>query len=72
MCAVLSVFEGGVDLDGARSVCCQMGIDEWDVPLLVTELVQSSVLKAAVKGVTRYRLPGLVREYGLSVLKGQR
>ncbi|MDX3192901.1 LuxR C-terminal-related transcriptional regulator [Streptomyces sp. MN03-5084-2B] len=68
--ALVSVFEGGFDLDAATAVCADNGIDPSDVPELLASLVRKSLLSTeAVGGRTRYRMLELIKQFGLRVVE---
>lgn len=69
MLTLVSIFEGGFDLDAATSVCADNGIDTPDVPSLLKCLVRKSLLLAeSASGRTRYRMLELVRRFGLQII----
>jgi predicted ATPase/DNA-binding CsgD family transcriptional regulator len=69
MLALVSVFEGGFDLDAAIAVCADNGIDRSDVQSLLASLVRKSLLLTeAVAGRTRYRMLELIRQFGLQIV----
>ncbi|SEB46003.1 non-specific serine/threonine protein kinase [Amycolatopsis tolypomycina] len=68
MLTLVSIFEGGFDLEAATSVCADNGIDTSDVPSLLKCLVRKSLLLTeSASGRTRYRMLELVRRFGLQI-----
>lgn len=70
--ALVSVFEGGFDLDGATAICRGRGVEADDVRSLLARLVRKSLLRVdrAVDGApasTRYRMLTTIRQYGLEL-----
>ncbi|MFI6099231.1 ATP-binding protein [Lentzea sp. NPDC051213] len=65
----LSVFRGTFDLAAAEAVCAGEGIRPVDVPQLMAELVEKSIV-VTENGATgkRYRLLDALREYGGNLL----
>lgn len=69
MWARVSVFAGGLDLEGAEAVCSFDGIEREEVLELVSGLVDKSVLIREEHGSrARYRLLEIIRQYGLERL----
>jgi predicted ATPase/DNA-binding CsgD family transcriptional regulator len=67
--ALLSVFEGGFDVEAATVVCTDNGIDRVDVQSLLVCLVRKSLLLTeSVGGRTRYRMLELIRQFGLQII----
>ncbi|MFL0239295.1 LuxR C-terminal-related transcriptional regulator [Mycobacterium sp. SMC-17] len=67
----LAVFVGGFDLDAARSVCADAGVESYQVLDELTLLVDKSLVIAENTGSrTRYRLLETVRQYALEKLGG--
>ncbi len=67
--AIVSVFEGGFDLDAAISVCAESGIGASQVPAVLRSLVRKSLLLAEATGDrTRYRMLELIRQFGLQLV----
>ncbi|MEU8106119.1 LuxR C-terminal-related transcriptional regulator [Nonomuraea muscovyensis] len=65
----VSVFAGGLDLDGAEAVCAGDGIAREDVLDLVSGLVDKSILLREEHGSrVRYRLLEIIRQYGVEKL----
>jgi non-specific serine/threonine protein kinase len=63
--ARLSVFAGGFELDAAEGICADHRLAAGQVLELLAALAGKSVLTAAPgRGVARYRLPEILREYG--------
>jgi predicted ATPase/DNA-binding CsgD family transcriptional regulator len=63
--ARLSVFAGGFELDAAEGICADHRLAAGQVLGLLAALVDKSVLIAVHgEGVTRYRLPETLREFG--------
>ncbi|WP_254389970.1 response regulator [Streptomyces sp. AC550_RSS872] len=61
----LAVFAGGFSLEAAEGVCSGEGIAEAEVLDLLDRLIaQSVVLTCEIDGQPRYRLLGIIREYG--------
>ena len=61
----LSVFVGGFNLSAAESVCAGEGLERDDVPEVLFQLVDKSLVTAQERGgATRYRLLEMVRQYG--------
>ncbi|HEX6418222.1 MAG TPA: BTAD domain-containing putative transcriptional regulator [Acidimicrobiales bacterium] len=61
----LSVFAGGFTLDAAEAVCAGDGVDPADVPSLLADLVDASLVGlTAGGGPARYRLLETLRAYG--------
>ncbi|MCE7009878.1 LuxR C-terminal-related transcriptional regulator [Kibdelosporangium philippinense] len=71
MWALLSLFEDGMNIDDATAVCTRMGIGAGKVSGLITELIDSSIVRMEVNDHDdpRYRLLKVLRDYGLAVLK---
>lgn len=66
---LVSVFEGGFDLEAATAVCVDNGIDKADVRDLLTFLTQKSLLLTEpARGRTRYRMPELYRQFGWQII----
>lgn len=69
MLALISVFDGGFDLEAATAVCVGSGIEKADVFELLTSLVDKSLLvNEPMNGRTRYRMPELIRQFGWQVI----
>ncbi|WP_214317477.1 LuxR C-terminal-related transcriptional regulator [Nonomuraea sediminis] len=69
MWARVSVFAGGLDLEGAEAVCSFGGIEREEVIELVSGLVDKSVLIREEHGSrARYRMLEIIRQYGLERL----
>jgi len=69
MLALVSVFEGGFDLDAASAVCADNGIDRSEVQSLLACLVRKSLLVTdSVGGRTRYRMLELIRQFGMQII----
>jgi predicted ATPase/DNA-binding CsgD family transcriptional regulator len=67
--SLLSVFEGGFDIEAATAVCADNGVDLSDVQSLLRRLVRKSLLVTeSVGGRTRYRMLELIRQFGLQVI----
>ncbi|TWP46067.1 AAA family ATPase [Lentzea tibetensis] len=67
--SVISVFEGGFDLDAARTICARHEIAPDDVFDLLTRLVRTSLLEVEkLNGRTRYRMLEIIRQYGHELL----
>src|SRR5262249_49742354 len=63
--ARLSVFAGGVELDAAEGICADHRLAGDEVPDLLAALGRQSILIGAHgEGVSRYRLPETLREFG--------
>ncbi|GAB3162354.1 LuxR family transcriptional regulator [Amycolatopsis stemonae] len=63
--ALVSVFEGGFDLEAAQAICGGRGIEASEVLGLLARLVRQSLLVAQPHaGRTRYRMLETIREYG--------
>ena len=58
----LSVFAGGWTLEAAEAICTGGGLDETDILLLLTNLIDKSLVAIDAEG-SRYRLLETVREY---------
>lgn len=66
---LVSVFEGGFDLEAATVVCVDDGIDQADVHDLLTFLIRKSLLLTEpTRGRTRYRMPELYRQFGWQII----
>ncbi|WP_158226952.1 LuxR C-terminal-related transcriptional regulator [Amycolatopsis vastitatis] len=69
MLALISVFEGGFDIEAATAVCADGGIGCSEVQELLASLVRKSLLLTeVVVGRTRYRMLELIRQFGLQVV----
>lgn len=69
MWAMVSVFEGGFDLEAAEAVCSAGGIDRAEVLTLLARLVRKSLLLAEQRdGRTRYRMLETIRQYGVELI----
>ena len=69
--ARLSVFDGDFGLAAAQAVCAGPGTPAATRLRLIESLVDKSVLRADKSGAeVRYRMPGVVREYGRERLSG--
>ncbi|MFI8301767.1 ATP-binding protein [Streptomyces nigra] len=68
--ARLSVFSGGVDLEGAEGVCAGDGISRHEILDLLHALIEKSIMTRAVDdgGPARYRLLETLRQYGRGLL----
>ncbi|MGW4528414.1 ATP-binding protein [Amycolatopsis sp. NPDC004378] len=67
--ALVSVFEGGFDLEAAQAICTGRGIEKADVLGLLARLVRQSLLVAEARGGrTRYRMLETIREYGQELI----
>jgi predicted ATPase/DNA-binding NarL/FixJ family response regulator len=63
--ARLSVFAGGFELDAAEGICADHRLAADEVLELLATLADKSILIASHgQGVTRYRLPETLREFG--------
>ncbi|WP_370973817.1 LuxR C-terminal-related transcriptional regulator [Amycolatopsis sp. cg9] len=63
--ALVSVFEGGFDLDAAQAICGGRGVEKPDVLSLIVRLRDKSLLVTEARGGrTRYRMLETIREYG--------
>jgi predicted ATPase len=61
----LAVFPGEFDLSAAEAICSDDSIAPDDVLLLVAELVNQSLLcRVKSSGPARYKMLGIIREYG--------
>ena len=62
----ISVFSGGLSLEGAESVCSGSGITEEEILDLLAHLVDKSLLtpEEGCEGTARYRLLETLRAYG--------
>jgi hypothetical protein len=70
---ILSVFEGGFELDAVREVCATSALAGQDLVEPTIGLVEKSVLVREAHGDTlRYRMPVLIRDYGLERLRQSR
>ncbi len=66
---IVSVFEGGFDLDAANSVCSESDIGASQGPALLRSLVRKSLLLAEpTEDRTRYRMHELIRQFGLQLV----
>ncbi|MGX7681312.1 ATP-binding protein [Jatrophihabitans sp. DSM 45814] len=67
---LVSVFRGGFQLDAIREVCDVPAFDGHDLMELTIGLVEKSVLlREEHGGSARYRMPTLIRDYGLERLR---
>ncbi len=66
--ARLSVFAGGFDLDAAETVCALDDLAEEQIPALLADLVDKSMVQLADPDVPRYQLLETLREFGLDQL----
>jgi non-specific serine/threonine protein kinase len=67
---IVSVFEGGFELDAVREVCATSGLAGQDFVELTIGLVEKSVLvREEQVDTARYRMPVLIRDYGLEQLR---
>jgi non-specific serine/threonine protein kinase len=63
--AMVSVFEGGFDIEAAEAICSRRGIESTAVLGLLARLVRKSLLVAEQRGGrTRYRMLETIRQYG--------
>jgi predicted ATPase/DNA-binding SARP family transcriptional activator/DNA-binding CsgD family transcriptional regulator len=67
----LAVFAGGWFLEAAETVCSEDGIARDDVPVLLGELVDKSLVMvgATANGATRYRMLEPIRQYARAKLE---
>ncbi|WP_410675380.1 LuxR C-terminal-related transcriptional regulator [Amycolatopsis sp. cmx-4-68] len=66
---LVSVFEGGFDLEAATAVCTDNGINKSDVHGLLTFLNEKSLLLIEpTRGRTRYRMPELYRQFAWQII----
>jgi predicted ATPase/DNA-binding NarL/FixJ family response regulator len=67
---LLSVFQGGFELDAVREICGDSAFAGQDLIELTIDLVEKSVLVRDEQGGTvRYRMPPLIRDYGVKRLR---
>jgi non-specific serine/threonine protein kinase len=67
----LSVFAGGFDLQGAEAVCADDRIGSYDVPDLISSLVNKSLVTVERLSTSlRYRLLETIRQYAAAELVG--
>ncbi|MFI5593701.1 ATP-binding protein [Amycolatopsis sp. NPDC051758] len=67
--AIVSIFEGGFELDAAIEVCSKSGVSASRVPALLRSLARKSLLLAEeTGGRTRYRMLELIRQFGLQLV----
>ncbi|SDC41215.1 ATP-binding protein [Actinokineospora iranica] len=65
-----SVFSGGFDLDAAEEVCSGSGLDRHAVLDVIDGLLDKSILlREEHRGVARYRMLEMVRQYGENHLR---
>ncbi|WP_216695358.1 LuxR C-terminal-related transcriptional regulator [Dietzia psychralcaliphila] len=65
----LSLFAGGFEVDAVEKVCTDGMIRRNDVPIVLSGLVDKSVLSAAyTDGRVRYRMLESIRQFGLEML----
>lgn len=65
----LAVFSGGWTLEAAESVCSGPGIDAGEMPVILLQLVDKSLVVAEKHGgENRYRFLEIVRQYALEKL----
>jgi predicted ATPase/DNA-binding SARP family transcriptional activator len=68
----LSVFAGGFTLEAAEEVCAGDGVARAEIPALIAELVEVSlVVPARRDGTTRYQLLETLRTYGRDRLQAE-
>jgi predicted ATPase/DNA-binding CsgD family transcriptional regulator len=67
---LVSVFQGGFELDAVRDVCATSALNGQDLVELTIGLVEKSVLVREEQADTvRYRMPVLIRDYGVQRLR---
>ncbi|MYW94018.1 AfsR/SARP family transcriptional regulator [Amycolatopsis rubida] len=66
----ISVLPGGVTRDSAAAVCADAAVPPGEIPYLLADLVDRSLLRL-VPDTGRYRMLETIREYGLESLAAQ-
>ena len=64
----LSLFAGGFDLDAVEDVCALEDLEAREIPGLLADLVDKSMVQLVDADVPRYRLLETLREFGLDQL----
>ncbi|MCW3100948.1 MAG: transcriptional activator domain protein [Chthonomonadaceae bacterium] len=61
----LSIFAGGWTLEAVEQICCDDGMEDWELLEALSGLVDKSLILAEAKEVSvRYRMLETVRQYG--------
>jgi predicted ATPase len=67
---LVSVFQGGFQLDAVRDLCATAALNGQDLVDLTIGLVEKSVLvREEHAGAVRFRMPALIRDYGVERLR---